>query len=231
MNAASPLLADRLAWIQDRIAQATRRSGRAPGAVTLIGVVKGVDRERVRQALDLGLQDLGGSRVQDTVALQDALERTARWHMIGNLQRNKAARAVERFDCIQTLDDLELARALSRHAVQTGRRLKTLVQVNVSGEPQKHGVEPGALPALVEAVAALPGLALDGVLSIGAEVEQAEAARRYFVATRELRDRAARDTGRSLPELSMGMSGDFEVAIEEGSTMVRIGTALFGARS
>jgi PLP dependent protein len=198
--------------------------------VTLVGVVKGVDADRVRQAVDLGLSDLGGNRVQDTLSLQDALERTARWHMIGNLQRNKAARAAERFDRVQTVDDLELARALSRHAVESGRRLPVLIQVNVSDEPQKHGVAPDTLSALVDAVAELPGLALDGVMSIGAEVERPEAARRYFVATRELRDRTERETGRSLPEMSMGMSGDFEVAVEEGSTMVRIGSALFGAR-
>jgi uncharacterized pyridoxal phosphate-containing UPF0001 family protein len=106
-----------------------------------------------------------------------------------------------------------------------------MVQVNVSGKSQKHGVEPRALPGLVEAVSGLEALELDGVMSIGAEVERAEEARRFFAATRELRDRAARETGIALPELSMGMSRDFEVAIEEGSTMVRVGTALFGTRA
>jgi hypothetical protein len=230
VNAESRSFSERLGIVQGRIAQAARRSGRAPEVVTLVAVIKGVPLLAVQAAVDLGLTDLGGNRVQDTLAVKEGLARAARWHMIGNLQRNKAGRVAEQFDRIQTVDNLDLARALSRHALKAGRSLDVMIQVNVSGEPQKHGVDPGALESLVAEVAALPALRLDGLMSIGAAVTAPEQARPFFVATRELRDRAARATGVALPALSMGMTGDFEVAIEEGSTMVRIGTALFGSR-
>jgi PLP dependent protein len=230
VNAASPSLSERLDELQHRIAQAARRSGRDPGQVLLIGAVKTVSLERIREAVSLGLTDLGENRVQEAVDAFDALGRAARWHMIGNLQRNKAARAAGMFDRIHSIDGIGIAEALARHAVAAGRVMGVMVQVNVSEEANKHGVEPEAAPALLEAVAALPGLALDGLMSIGRAVERAEDARRYFAATRELRDRCERSTGIALPHLSMGMSDDFEVAIEEGSTMVRVGTALFGSR-
>jgi pyridoxal phosphate enzyme (YggS family) len=230
VNAASPSLSERLDELQHRIAQAARRSGREPGQVLLIGAVKTVPIEQIREAVALGLTDLGENRVQEAVEAFDAIGRAVRWHMIGNLQRNKAARAAGIFDRIHGIDGIEIARALSRHAAVAGRVTGVMVQVNVSGEENKHGVDPEAVPALLEAVAGLEALALDGLMSIGAAVESAEDARRYFAATRELRDRCERSTGLALPHLSMGMSGDFEVAIEEGSTMVRVGTALFGSR-
>lgn len=230
MNAASPWLQGRIGEIQDRMAQAARRSRRDPGQITLVGVIKTVPLERVREALAAGLRDLGENRVQEAAEAFETIGRSARWHMIGNLQRNKAGRAAELFDRVHSIDRIEIAEALARRAAQAGRRPKVMLQVNVSGEERKHGIEPSALPALVEAVAALPALELDGLMSIGARVERAEDARPAFAATRELRDRAARATGVALPELSMGMSQDFEVAIQEGSTMVRVGTALFGAR-
>ena len=159
------------------MAQAARRSRRDPGQITLVGVIKTVPLERVREALAAGLRDLGENRVQEAAEAFETIGRSARWHMIGNLQRNKAGRAAELFDRVHSIDRIEIAEALARRAAQAGRRPKVMLQVNVSGEERKHGIEPSALP-----------------------------------------------------ELSMGMSQDFEAAIEEGSTMVRVGTALFGAR-
>jgi pyridoxal phosphate enzyme (YggS family) len=199
--------------------------------VILVGVVKTVAPEQIRAALAAGLGDLGENRVQEAESHLEAVGRAAgRWHLIGHLQRNKAGRAVRMFDRIHGVDSLELAEALSRHAVAAGRDLPVLVEVNVSGEASKFGVAPEALDELVERVAALPGLTLDGLMTVGAPVERAEEARPGFVRLRTLRDRAARALGRPLHQLSMGMSADFEIAVEEGSTLVRVGTALFGAR-
>jgi PLP dependent protein len=225
-------LPSRLESIRVRIAEAARASGRDPGAVRLIGVVKTVPPERVREAVAAGLGDLGESRVQEARGKVEAVGRTsARWHMVGHLQRNKAGAAIELFDRIHSVDDVALAETLSRRAGVAGIRMPVLVEVNVSGEFSKHGVAPEGLMSLLEAVLALPGLAADGLMTVGAPVERADDARPGFAKLRELRDRAAAALGAPLPELSMGMSDDFDAAVREGSTMVRIGTALFGGRS
>lgn len=225
------LLASNLASVRERIAAAERRSGRPAGSVTLIGVVKMLAAETIAAAVTLGLRDLGENRVQEAEGHQHSVPRAAaRWHMIGHLQRNKAARAVELFDRIHGVDGMELATALSRHAVLAERKVPVLIEVNVSGEGSKFGVHPERLPELLDAVVELPGLVVDGLMTVGRMVERAEEARPTFARLRELRDRAARRLGRELPELSMGMSADYEVAVEEGATMVRVGTALFGAR-
>ena len=232
MNATSPALGERLRAIRGRIADAAARSGRSVGAITLIGVAKMVPGDRVRQAIQAGLGDIGENRVQDAEGTIGSLGRVAaRWHMIGHLQRNKVARAIDLFDRIHSVDSIELAEALSKRAAAAGRRLPVLVQVNVSGEATKHGVAPAALRDTLAHAAGLPGLAVDGLMAIGTPVERAVLARREFARTRELRDGAERALGIALPELSMGMSGDFEIAVEEGSTMVRVGTALFGSRA
>ena len=230
VNAADTELRSRLEEIRRRIARAAAGSKRDPGAVTLVGVVKTVPPEVVRSAKDAGLQDLGENRVQEAELKVPAVGGGARWHLVGHLQRNKAARAASLFDRVHSVDGLELASSLSRHAVAAGKTIRTLVQVNVSGEASKHGVEPAALFELVERVVVMPGLALDGLMSIGPLEGGAEAARASFVETRRLRDAAEQKLGIALPELSMGMSADFEAAIEEGSTLVRIGAALFGPR-
>jgi pyridoxal phosphate enzyme (YggS family) len=232
VNAARPPLRARIDEIRGRIAQAARRSGRAADAVVLIAVVKQVEVDRVREAVDAGLGDLGENRVQEAEGAIAAVGRArARWHMVGHLQRNKAGRAVELFDRIHGIDSAPLAEALSRRAATAGRTMPVMVEVNVSGEASKFGVVPDALEALLARVAPLPHLALDGLMTVGAPVARPEDARGGFAALRGLRDRAERALGLRLPELSMGMSGDFEVAIEEGATMVRIGTALFGERA
>ena len=230
MNAALTRLRGRLDEIRDRIAQATKRAGRSPEDVVLVGVVKSVPAAVVQAAVAAGLEDLAENRVQEAEEKSGAIDRSVRWHMVGHLQRNKATRAAALFDRIHSVDRIELARLLSKFAVAEGRQLRVLVQVHVSGEASKHGVRPEELESLLDQARQLPGLAIDGLMSIGPWVERAEESRPYFAGTRELRDRAERRLGIELPELSMGMSADYEVAIEEGSTLVRVGTALFGPR-
>jgi PLP dependent protein len=237
VNAPSSVLIERLGELRSRIDAAARRSGRPNARVTLIGAVKGVHPERIREAVSAGLADLGENRVQEAESAKAALGDlpasggAVRWHMIGHLQRNKAAKAIALFDRVHSVDSIELAETLSRLAEARGVRIPTLVQINVSGEASKHGSPPDEAAGLLERAAALPGLAIDGLMAIGRATDRPDEARRELVFARELRDRLERETGLALPELSMGMSGDFEAAVEEGSTMVRIGTALFGART
>ncbi len=221
----------RIEEVRDRIDRASIRSGRRGADVTLVAVVKTVEPEVVSEAVDHGLEDLGESRVQEAERHIAALGRAAaRWHMVGHLQRNKAGRAVELFDRLHGVDRAEIAAALSRHARNRGATVSALIEVNVSGEPTKFGVAPERLEALLAEVAALPGLRVDGLMTVGPPVERAADARPAFARLRSLRDRAGERLGLALPELSMGMSADFEAAVEEGSTLVRIGTALFGSR-
>ena len=234
MNATPAQLASNLAAVRDRISAAERRSGRPAGSVTLIGVVKTLTAETVAAAVALGLRDLGENKVQEAEGHQRQLDlgrSAARWHMIGHLQRNKAGKALELFDLVHGVDDAELARTLARRATAAGRVLPVLIEVNVSGEASKFGVAPEGVAELAEQVKSLAGLQLLGLMTVGAPVEQLEEARPGFARLRVLRDGLVPRLGQPLPELSMGMSGDFEVAIEEGATMVRVGTALFGARN
>jgi pyridoxal phosphate enzyme (YggS family) len=232
VNATPAPLASNLASVRDRIAAAERRSGRAAGSVTLIGVVKMVPVETIAAAVALGLEDLGENKVQEAEGHQRSIGRgAARWHMIGHLQRNKAGRALKLFDVVHGVDDAGLAGELARRAHAAGRRLQILIEVNVSGEPSKFGAAPAGVVSLAEQVAALEDLQLLGLMTVGAPVASPEAARPGFARLRELRDQVARRLGVPVPELSMGMSGDFDVAVEEGATMVRVGTALFGARN
>ena len=231
MNAGLATLTERIALVSGRIADAERRSGRAPGAVTLIGVVKTLPPDTVAAAVQAGLGDLGENRVQEAELHQQSVARTAaRWHMIGHLQGNKAGKAVERFDLVHGVDDAALAEALGRRARGAGRVLPVLMEVNVSGEASKFGADPSALPELLERAAAVEGIEVQGLMTVGAPVERPEEARPGFAMLRTLRDAGEKRLGRTLPHLSMGMSGDYEVAVEEGATLVRVGTALFGER-
>ncbi len=216
-------MAANLAAVRARIAAAARRAGRDPASVRLIAVAKTKSAALVQAAIAAGVTDIGENYVQEAVAKRAAVvDGGARWHLIGHLQRNKAAKAVEAFDCIQTLDSAPLGAALARHAAARGRALRVLVEVRLGGEATKSGVEPAALPALLDAVRD-PHLVIDGLMTVPPPGTP-ERVRPYF---RELRALAARA---GLRELSMGMTDDFEVAIEEGATMVRIGRAIFGAR-
>ncbi len=231
MNAVAPSLAERLRDVGERLAAAARRAGRDAGEVSLIGVTKTVPPEVIREAVGLGLRHLGENRVQEAQAKIAELGRLARWHLVGHLQSNKARRAVELFDVVHSVDGRGLAAELSRRALERGVRLPVLVEVNVSGEATKFGVTPEGLPELAEVVRGLPGLELRGLMTVERPVERAEDARPDFVRLRQLREACERRLGVPLPELSMGMSQDFEVAVEEGATWVRVGTAIFGPRA
>jgi PLP dependent protein len=232
VNAGFPDLRDRIEAVRCAIDRAAARSGRDAKTIRLIAAIKTVAADVVREAVGLGLVDLGQNRVQEAEATIAIVGReAARWHMIGHVQRNKAGRIVELFDCVHGVDTFTAALALSRRAQEASRRPDVLIEVNVGGESSKFGVAPGDLEPLLESVAPLPGLALRGLMTVGRPVRAAEDARPDFARLRALRDAAEARVGFTLPELSMGMSGDYEVAVEEGATMVRVGTALFGPRA
>jgi pyridoxal phosphate enzyme (YggS family) len=214
-----------LEGVHERVARACERAGRKPDDVLLIAVSKTVEVERIRLAVAAGVKALGENRVQEAKEKVAALGRPVPWHLIGSLQTNKARDAVQLFDWIHSVDREELARELDRRAHQSGRSVKVLAQVNVGEEPQKGGVAPSELKSLLDAMAGLRSLDVRGLMCIPPAAETAESSRRWFKRLRELRDAAG------LEHCSMGMSGDFEVAIEEGATMVRVGTAIFGPRA
>jgi pyridoxal phosphate enzyme (YggS family) len=215
---------DNLERVRERIARAAERAGRRAESVLLIGVSKTVEVARIREAVAAGLPALGENRVQEARAKIAELGRPVPWHLVGQLQTNKAKDAVELFDVIHSLDRLELAQELHKRALQRGRPVEVLVQVNLAGEAQKGGVAPESLGELLEAVATLDHVRVRGLMAIPPETPDPEDTRVWFRTLRKLGERVA------LPELSIGMSADFEVAIEEGATMVRVGTAIFGAR-
>ena len=225
----------RLAGLRGRIETAARRAGRDPAAVTLLGVAKRIASQAVADAVRAGLADVAENYVQEAVGRRDVLcallpaGPPPRWHFIGRLQRNKARAVAEHFDVVHTLDREALGAALERGAAAAGRRLEVLVQVNTSGEAQKGGVAPEQAAALLEAARAWHHLRVRGLMTIPAPADDPERSRPAFAALRALRD-ALRPDHPDLAELSMGMSGDFEVAIEEGATIIRVGTALFGPR-
>ena len=225
-------LCARLADTRERIARAASRVGRDPASVLLVAIAKTFTAEHVRALAAAGQRDFGENKVQEALAKMDQLPGLGlRWHLVGHLQSNKARRAAERFDVIQSIDDARLVARIDEAAAEAGRSVDLLVQVDLAGEPTKHGVPPGELGPVLEAAARCRALRLKGLMLLPPAADTAEAARPYFAALRALRDRLVSDgaTG-PMPELSMGMSHDFEIAIEEGATMVRVGTALFGTR-
>ncbi|MEO6391763.1 MAG: YggS family pyridoxal phosphate-dependent enzyme [Pyrinomonadaceae bacterium] len=225
--------AERLAAVQQRIRDAAMRAGRATSEVKLIAVSKTHSVEAINAAIAAGVTDLGENRVQEAEPKIDFIGRTnAKWHLIGPLQGNKARRAVKAFDVIHTLDSVELAIRLDRHCAEEGRTmLPVLIQVSLAGEASKSGVEPAVVDQLVDTVRDLEHLSLQGLMTLPPFFDVADATRPYFQQLRELRDRlAAVGAFAGTGELSMGMSHDFEVAIQEGATMVRVGTAIFGER-
>ena len=226
---ADPIAAG-LAAVHSRIKAACARSGRDPRTVTLVAVSKTKPAADVIRAADFGHRVFGENRVQEALAKQTEVDRDVEWHLIGALQRNKARHAVGAFTCLHGVDDSKLLVEIDRRAAAKGIRQPLLLQVRVGDESSKSGVDPVGLPALVEEAAGLDHIELRGLMTIPPPVEQAEQARRWFALLRELRDAEAARSGIDLPELSMGMTVDFEVAVEEGATLVRVGTAIFGAR-
>lgn len=222
----------RLADVRARLDRAAERSGRSGSAVTLVAVTKTHPLEAVEAARAAGLTDLGENRVQELEEKVEAAGRDAvRWHLIGSLQRNKAKRAVRLFDLMHSLDSVRLAEKLSEEAAAAGLEVRALVQVNVSGEGSKSGFGAEELVDALGVMSALPSLRIEGLMTMAPLTEEEGILRSTFAATRRLQEEAARQ----LPayrgtHLSMGMTNDYEIAVEEGSTMVRLGTALFGER-
>ncbi|MHB8845325.1 MAG: YggS family pyridoxal phosphate-dependent enzyme [Nitrospirota bacterium] len=218
--------------IMDRITAAAKRSGRDPSSVRLVTVTKTVDHDRIRQAIAAGAAILGENRVQEAKEKIEALGNIAAWHLIGHLQTNKAKYAVKLFDLIHSVDTIELAKELDKQAAKIGKKQDILIEVSIAGEAAKAGVAIDDAAALVREASRLEHIRVKGLMTMPPYSENAEDSRPYF---RKLRDLSVAISREKIPavamaELSMGMSGDFEVAIEEGATLVRVGTAIFGER-
>jgi PLP dependent protein len=223
---------ERLARVRDQIARAAERAGRSAEDVTLIAVSKTYDPATVQQAVDAGSRDLGENRVQEALTKVAMIKGDVRWHLIGHLQSNKARQALETFDVIHTIDSCQLAERLDRIAGEIGRRPGVFVQVDLAHEPTKSGADESELPAIIEALDSARHLDFRGLMTLPPFFDSPEQARPYFRRLREILEEinGSRGPSQRLNELSMGMSHDFEAAIEEGATMVRVGTAIFGSR-
>ena len=220
-------VAGRLERVRARMTAAAERSGRDPAGVQLVAVTKGTPASRVDEAIAAGATDVGENRVQEADAKQRAVTGAARWHLIGHLQTNKAGRAAHLFDVVHSVDSRRVAEALGAHRPAEREPLMVLVEVELTGLPTRHGVAEADVESLVHELVNVPSMHLMGLMTIAPQVEDPEGARPYFTRLRRLRDHMQHVSGWALPELSMGMSDDFEVAIEEGATMVRVGRAIF----
>jgi PLP dependent protein len=224
-------LAENLDSIQQRIRAACQRAGREPNSVALLAVAKTHPPAAVSAAADLGLLLFGENKVQEARAKIPLCPGRLSWHFIGHLQSNKCREAVELFTMIESVDSLSLAQEINKRAEAAAKTLPILLEVNVAGEASKFGYQPERLLAELKAINALPRIEIHGLMAVPPWSPRAENSRPHFRRLRELKEEAEALLGAPLPHLSMGMSGDFEVAIEEGATIVRVGTALFGERT
>ena len=221
----------RLAGVRARMAEAARKSGRSAADTELVAVTKTHPPEALQEAIAAGQTLFGENRVQEARAKMPLVSSRARWHFIGHLQKNKVRQALPVFEMLHSIDSLELARDVQRIADEDGQRPRVLLEVNVAGEGSKFGFQPASLAAQLETlIAEMPRIEVLGLMAIPPFSPKPEDSRPYFAALRELRDRLQEKLRVGLPELSMGMSGDFEIAIEEGATLIRVGTAIFGER-
>lgn len=223
-------LAENLDSIQQRIRAACQRAGREPNSTALLAVAKTHPPETVIAAAGLGLSLFGENKVQEARAKIPLCPGRLRWHFIGHLQSNKSREAVELFAMIESVDSLALAQEINKRAEAAARTMPILLEVNVAGEASKFGYQPERLLADLKALNALPRIEIQGLMTVPPWSPRPESSRPHFCRLRELKLQCEQSLGAPLPHLSMGMSGDFEVAIEEGATIVRVGTALFGAR-
>lgn len=224
-------LAENLEQIEKRIHAACERAGRTRDSVLLLAVSKTHPPETISEAVNLGLTQFGENKIQEAKAKIPNSPGKARWQFIGHLQSNKCRDAVELFEMIQGVDSLSIAQEINKRAEQAAKTMPILLEVNVAGEGSKFGYNPEQMLADLKAINALPRLEIHGLMAIPPYTPVPEKARPYFQKLRELKQQAETVLGAPLPQLSMGMSGDFEVAIEEGATIIRVGTALFGERS
>jgi len=216
--------------VRNEIAQAAQVSGRKVNDIELIAVTKTHPTEIVREAVDAGQLVFGESKVQEARAKIPLLPSNIRWHFIGHVQKNKIRHALPLFEMIHSVDSLELAQAIDRIAHEDGLHPRILLELNVAGEGSKFGFKAATLRAELESLLLLPRLTIEGLMCIPPLAEEAEASRKYFVELRELRDALEQKFQVKLPHLSMGMTNDYSVAVEEGATLVRVGTAIFGER-
>jgi pyridoxal phosphate enzyme (YggS family) len=224
-------ISENLLEVRARIARACKRVGRDPSAVELVAVSKTFPADALREAAEAGQQVFGESRLQEAESKIEALPGSLHWHFIGRVQRNKVRRILSLFEVVHAVDSLRLAFYADEIARELGLFPKVFLQVNVAGEASKGGFEPDALRAEIDRLLSLERLEIVGLMSIPPAGPDAESARPWFASLRELRDRIADESGTPLPFLSMGMSGDYQVAIEEGTTHVRVGSAIFGKRA
>lgn len=229
-NALADAIAANLERVRERIARAAEKVGRDVDDVELIAVSKKQEAAKVRAAFDAGQALFGESRVQEARAKIPELPSAVRWQFIGHLQKNKIRHALPLFEMFHSVDSLALAQDMERIAGEEGVRPRVLLEVNVAGEGSKFGFAPAKLKEEIESLLQLPRLNIEGLMTIPPFAPEAEDSRRYFVQLRELRDELENGFAMQLPELSMGMSNDYDVAVEEGATFVRVGTAIFGER-
>lgn len=220
---------ENLLRVQEKIKKAALRVGRNPADVKLVAVSKTVETDRIREAIEAGVSILGENYIQEAQKKIEEIGRPVSWHFIGHLQSNKAKYAVHLFDMIHSVDSFPLAEELNRRAEQANQVIKVMIEVNLSKEATKFGTDEGMVLNIAKGIQNLKHLSLEGLMTMPPYFDSPEMSRPYYVALRELRERMANE-GISIKELSMGMSNDFEVAIEEGATHVRVGTAIFGSR-
>jgi pyridoxal phosphate enzyme (YggS family) len=224
-------IAENLERVREQIAQAAARAGRVAEEIQLVAITKTHAVEKVREAIEAGQTLFGESRVQEARAKIPELPSNLRWHFVGHLQKNKIRHALPLFEMIHSVDSLGLAQDINRIAEEQGMHPRILLEVNAAGEGSKFGFSSDKLRAEMESLLALPRLSILGLMTIPPLAEKAEVSRKYFVQLRELRDRLQTEFHVDLAQLSMGMTEDFAVAVEEGATLVRVGTAIFGERT
>ncbi|MBI4721332.1 MAG: YggS family pyridoxal phosphate-dependent enzyme [Chitinivibrionia bacterium] len=223
-------MAENAQRVRERIEAALVRSGRGGGSVTIVGVTKTMGPERVAELIRAGISDIGENRIQEFLGKAPAVALPCRWHLIGTLQRNKAPKAIGRFSLIHSLDSVKLAGALDRLGGERNAVTRVLMEVNTSGEASKHGFTPAEAPDAAGEIARLPHLKFEGLMTVGPLTGDVALQRKAFKMLFELRSRLEGSLAVPLPELSMGMSDDFEAAVEEGATIVRLGRVLLGER-
>jgi pyridoxal phosphate enzyme (YggS family) len=224
-------VAENLERVREQVAEAAAKVGRAVDEIQLIAITKTHAAERVREAIEAGQTLFGESRVQEARAKIPLLPASLRWHFVGHLQKNKIRHALPLFEVFHSIDSLALAHEMNRIADEDGIHPRVLLEINVSGEGSKFGFKPETVRAEMESLLALPRLSIEGLMTIPPLAENAEASREFFAQLREFRDALEKEFDLKLPQLSMGMTTDFTVATEEGATLVRVGTAIFGERS
>lgn len=223
-------IAENVSRVRERIARALERAGRREGDVTLVAITKTFGAETVAEVIAAGVLDIGENRIQEFLSKAPVISGECRWHLVGPLQRNKATKAVGRFHLVHALDGVRIAQTLDRLGRERGLTTSALLEINTSGEPSKHGIAPESAAEVAAEIAGMAAVDLRGLMTMGPTSMDADRTRECFRDLFEIRERLQSELGHALPELSMGMSGDFEIAIEEGATIVRVGRGITGER-